>query len=60
MSKIQISQIGSREVTELQNIYCNVTFSEVFKNFKSFISALYKSNLIFTLLFTAFKLCCNF
>ena len=60
MSKIQISQIVSREVTELQNIYCNVTFSEGFKNFKSFISALYKSNLIFTLLFRAFKLCCNF
>ena len=37
-----------------------VTFSGVFTNFESFIPISYKSNLIFTLLFRAFKLCSNF
>ena len=42
------------------NIYRKVTFSGVFTNFESFIPVSYKSNLIFTLLFRAFKLCSNF
>ena len=42
------------------NIYRKVTFSGVFTNFESFIPISYKSNLIFTLLFRAFKLCSNF
>ena len=42
------------------NIYCKVTFSGVFTNFESFIPVSYKSNLIFTLLFRAFKLYSNF
>ena len=35
-------------------------FSGVFTNFESFIAASYMSSLIFTFLFTAFKLCSNF
>ena len=42
------------------SIYRKVTFSGVFTNFESFIPGSYKSNLIFTLLFRAFKLCSNF
>ena len=42
------------------NNYRKVTFSGVFTNFESFIPISYKSNLIFTLLFRAFKLCSNF
>ena len=42
------------------NIYRKVTFSGVFTNFESFIPISYKPNLIFTLLFRAFKLCSNF
>ena len=42
------------------NIYGKVRFSGVFTNFESFIPIFYKSNLIFTLLFKALKLCSNF
>ena len=42
------------------NIYRKVTFSGVFTDFESFIPISYKLNLIFSLLFTAFKLCSNF
>ena len=42
------------------NIYRKVTFSGVFTNFESFIPISYKSNLIFMLLFRAFKLCSTF
>ena len=42
------------------SIYHKVTFSGVFTNFGSFILVSFKSNLIFTLLFRAFKLCSNF
>ena len=42
------------------SIYRKVTFSGVFTSFKSFIPVSYKSNLGFTLLFRAFKLCSNF
>ena len=41
------------------NIYRKVTFSGVFTNFESFIPISCKSNLIFTLLFRAFKLSSN-
>ena len=43
-----------------KNIYRKVTFSGVFTNFESFIPIYYKSNLVFTLSFRAFKLCSNF
>ena len=42
------------------SIYRKVTFSGVFMNFESFIHVSHKSNLIFTLLFRAFKLCSSF
>ena len=42
------------------SIYRQVTFIGVSTNFESFIPVSYKSNLIFTLLFRAFKLCSNF
>ena len=42
------------------SIYHKVIFSGVFTNFESFILVSYKSNLTFTLLFRAFKLCSNF
>ena len=42
------------------SIYRKVTFSGVFTNFESFIPGSYKLNLIFTLLFRAFKFCSNF
>ena len=42
------------------NIYRKVTFSGVFTNSERFIPISYKSNLIFTLLFRAFKLCSIF
>ena len=42
------------------SIYRKVTFSGVFTNFESFVPVSYKSSLIFTLLFRAFKLCFNF
>ena len=41
------------------SIYRKVTFSGVFTNFESFNSLSYKLNLIFMLLFRAFKLCSN-
>ena len=37
------------------SIYCKISFSGVFTSFESFIYASYKSNLIFALLFRAFK-----
>ena len=53
------------KITRVRNsfsttIYRKLTFSVVFTNFESFIPLSYKSNLIFTLLFRAFKLCSNF
>ena len=54
---IKISRVHDSFST---NIYRKVTFSGVFTNFESFIPISYKSNLIFTLLFRAFKLCSNF
>ena len=42
------------------NIYRKVTFNGVFTNFESIIPISYKLNLIYTLLFRAFKLCSNF
>ena len=42
------------------SVYRKPTFSEVFTNFGSFIMKLYKYNLLFTLLYRAFKLCSNF
>ena len=42
------------------SIHGKVAFSGVFTNFESFISVSCKSNLIFTLLYRAFKLCSNF
>ena len=54
---IKVSTVNNSFST---NIYRNVTFSGVFTNFESFIPISYKSNLIFTLLFRAFKLCSNF
>ena len=41
-------------------IYRKVTFRGVFTNFENFVPVSYKSNLIFTLLIRAFKLCSNF
>ena len=54
---IKISRVNNSFST---SIYRKVTFSGVFINFESFIPTSYKSNLIFTLLFRAFKLCSNF
>ena len=54
---IKISGVNNRFST---NIYRKVTFSGVFTNLESLIPISYKSNLIFTLLFRAFKLCSNF
>ena len=54
---IKVSRVKNSFST---NIYRKVTFSGVFTNFESFIPISYKSNLIFTLLFRAFKLCSNF
>ena len=54
---IKITRVNNSFST---SIYHKVTFSEVFTNFESFIPVSYKSNLIFTLLFRAFKLCSNF
>ena len=54
---IKVSRVNNSFST---NIYRKVTFSGVFTNFESFIPISYKSNLIFTLLFIAFKLCSNF
>ena len=54
---IKVSRVNNSFST---NIYRKVTFSGVFTNFESFIPISYKSNLIFTLLFRAFKLCSNF
>ena len=54
---IKITRVNNSFST---SIYRKVTFSEVFTNFESFIPVSYKSNLIFTLLFRAFKLCSNF
>ena len=54
---IKVSRVNNSFST---NIYRKVLFSGVFTNFESFIPISYKSNLIFTLLFRAFKLCSNF
>ena len=54
---IKVSRVNNSFST---NIYRKVTFSGVFTNFESFIPISYKSNLILTLLFRAFKLCSNF
>ena len=54
---IKISRVNNSFST---NFYRKVTFSGVFTNFESFIPISYKSNLIFALLFRAFKLCSNF
>ena len=53
---IKVSRVNNSFST---NIYRKVTFSGVFTNFESFIPISYNSNLIFTLLFRAFKLCSN-
>ena len=42
------------------NNYRKITIKGVFMNFESFIPVSYKSNLIFTLSFRAFRLCSNF
>ena len=47
-------------IANILSIYHKITFSGVFTNFESFILVSYKSNLIFTLLFRAFKLCSSF
>ena len=54
---IKISRVNNSFST---NNYRKITFSGVFTNFESFIPKSYKSSLIFTLLFRAFKLCSNF
>ena len=54
---IKITRVNNSFST---SIYRMVTFSGIFTNFESFIPVSYKSNLIFTLLFRAFKLCSNF
>ena len=54
---IKITRVNNSVFT---SIYRKVTFNGVFTNFESFIPISYKSNLIFMLLFRAFKLCSNF
>ena len=54
---VKVSRVNNSFST---NIYRKVTFSGVFANFESFIHTSYKSNLILTLFFRAFKLCSNF
>ena len=44
----------------LISVYYKPTFSGVFTNFDSYIPLLYKSGLISSLLYRAFKLCSNF
>ena len=39
------------------SVFCKATFSGVFTNFDSFIFELYKTNLIFTLMFRCFTIC---
>ena len=41
-------------------IYCKLTFSGIFTNFRSFILKSYKYNFLFTLLHRVFKLCSSF
>ena len=44
----------------LTSVYCKPTFSGVFTNFYSYIPLSYKSGLISSVLYRAFKLCSNF
>ena len=61
-NSISLLDIKIRRVNNSSStiIYRKVAFSGVFTNFESFIPVCYKSSLIFTLLFRAFKLCSNF
>ena len=53
---IEISRDKNRLIT---SVYCKPTFSRVFSPFNSFIPRGYKFNLVLTLIFRCYSICCN-